>query len=186
MFPSSTTALTDASSVQELHVALLAFPNELQSRISFHTYRTDVCHRQPHRLRRLCSDNALLSDRSEALGSSRIDSDLHDLLHHVNCLHLLNLQSTFGEIQHAALVAPIRMRRPTCLLQTFARLSLGNLDDPVLTIFTNFVDPIKSIFTNFTEAITSIFACQYLDRHIFFFLKLILNDPLPSYFSILL
>ena len=53
-------------------------------------------------------------------GSSRINSDVHDLLH-VNCVRLLNLQSTCGYIQNVNLVAPIR--RPICLLQTFALLS---------------------------------------------------------------
>ena len=70
-------------SVQELHVSLLAVQNEFQSRISFHTYGTTACCRQPHRVRRFRCRNALLSDWPDGLGRSGIDSDLHDLLRHV-------------------------------------------------------------------------------------------------------
>ena len=57
-------------------------------------------------------------------GSSGTVSDVHDLLHHVNRGHLLNIQITFNQLQNVKLVAPIRFRRRICLIQTFARLSV--------------------------------------------------------------
>ena len=44
--------------------------------------------RQLHRLPRPCSRNAVLSNRPNAVDISRINSDLHDLMDHVNCVHL--------------------------------------------------------------------------------------------------
>ena len=87
--------LTSASKNFMLH--LIAIPNEFQSRISFHTYGQPLAAADLSVFVAFCSRNALLSDRPDSLGSSWIDSDLDDLLHHVNCVHLLNLQSTFGD-----------------------------------------------------------------------------------------
>ena len=89
-------------SVQELRVALLAVPKKFQSRVFFHMWWTTACC-WPHR-RRLYPRNTLLPDRPYALGTSRIDSDLHDLLHHVNCVHLLNLQATFDQFRTSNLL----------------------------------------------------------------------------------
>ena len=116
-------------SVQYLHVALLAVPNELKSRISFHTYRTTACCRNL---------TVLLSDPSHARGDSRINGDPQDLVHHVNCVHLLNLQSTFRTLK---LVASTRTRHVIRSLLSVARFSLRTLDENVITIFTNFIVP---------------------------------------------
>ena len=71
-FPSSTTAFTEANSLftsVSKNFMLHFFP-ELQSHVSFHMHRTTAHCRQPHRLRRLCPRNTLLSDRPDALGST--------------------------------------------------------------------------------------------------------------------
>ena len=59
-------------SAKKFHVALLAVQNELQSRNYSHTYGTSVYCRQPHRLRRCGSRNALISDGPDALESTVI------------------------------------------------------------------------------------------------------------------
>ena len=94
-------------------------PEEFQSHVSFHMYRTSACCRKPHRIRRLRARNTLLSDRLYALGNSRFDTDLHDLFHHVNCF-LHNLQSTFCEIHNVMHVASTRTLRFVCFLLSFA------------------------------------------------------------------
>ena len=99
--------------------------------------------RQPRCLRRLCSRNALLSYWPYALGSSRIDSDLPDLLHHVNRVKLLNLQSAFRQLQNVKLVAPNRTCHVVCVLQSFACL-LRCLKEPVVAIFRLLLTPSRS------------------------------------------
>ena len=96
MFPSSTFARTEANSL--LTAASRSFllhlvPSRTNSILASPSTRIGLplCNRQPHRLRSLCSRHALLSGWPDILGSSRLDKDLHDPLHHVNCVHLLNL-----------------------------------------------------------------------------------------------
>ena len=129
-------------SVRELHVALLAFPNEFQSRIPCqHTYRTTVCCRRPHRLRRLCSRNELRSGRPDALGSYRIDSDLLHLLHHVSTS--TKAQKTSNLLLRLAFVVS------SVFSCRFACISLRFLNESVCSNFTNFPQPVSVVLPKF-------------------------------------
>ena len=107
-------------SVQELHVALLAVLNEFQSRISCHAYLTTACCRQPHRIPRLCSRNALLSDRLTLLTTP--ESTVISTISCTTSIAFTSSNSCPPSFRFKApnLFAPIHIR---CLLQTCARLS---------------------------------------------------------------
>ena len=155
MFPSSGGQRSFDFSVQELHVALLAVPDENQ-----------VSHLLPH-VSEYCLLPAILTvfaafvlvTPSFRLGQILLAAPESTVIS-TNCVHLDNLYSTFGWIQHTKLLARVRIRRPMCLLQSIARLLLRTLGEPVITssrILLNpsrrssriLLKPVASSITNF-------------------------------------
>ena len=92
MFPSSAIALTEANGLltsASQNFLLHFLPSQTNSNFA----SPSTCIGLPIAaasltvFRRLRPRNTFLSDRSYGLGSSRTDSDLHDLSHPVNCVH---------------------------------------------------------------------------------------------------
>ena len=108
---------------------------------------TTACGHHPHHLRFRCSRNAPLWDRPHALCSSRIDRELHDILHDADRDNLLsNSKLQFQPASSVKIVTRIRTHR-------LIRLSLRPANESVFLIVTNFTGPVTSIFTNFNEPV---------------------------------
>ena len=101
-----------------------------------------------------CFRDALLSDRPDGCGSSRIDSDRHDLLHHVNCVHLLSSPlsvrfTTSNLLLRFAFVVPCVFSRRLHVFG-FQRWTIPSSRSSQI-----FTEPITAIFTIFTEPVAS-------------------------------
>ena len=156
MFPSSGGQRSFDFSVQELHVALLAVPDENQ-----------VSHLLPH-VSEYCLLPAILTvfvafvlvTPSFRIGQILLAAPESTVIS-TNCVHLDNLYSTFGWIQHTKLLARVRIRRPMCLLQSIARLLLRTLGEPVITSSRILLNPSRrssQILLNLSRRPSRIFA----------------------------
>ena len=155
MFPSSTSALTEANGLltsASKNLMLHFFPSSTNANHpSFHKCRTTACCRQPHRLRRLCPRDTF------RIGHTLLPAQ-STLISTISCTTSTAFTSSTPsprsvKLRTSNLLLRLAVVISTVVPQTFACLPLRFLIESAFSNFTNFPQPVALSFTDFTQPV---------------------------------